>query len=198
MKRSNHQLQGVLFVVVCVLVALIAYIAIHGSARRSNDGNMQAGASGSNVTMDMAQNLPPDAVAEGAPEHEEAAAPEEEHVEQTPGSAPTDTLSPAELAERAARANAEQGDCYAIVNVEVSSTNKPYLILPAHSKLEHVTALLRDTKSGDTAFCNKNVECFPTRIEQDGKIVTAIELTSCEVRSDYAKESEGIEVYLVS
>ena len=197
MKRSNPQLQGVLFVVVCVLVALVAYMAIHGSARRSDQGNVQAAASGNDVTMDMAQNLPPNAIADGAPRQEEAAVSEEERVEETSGSTPADTLSPAELAERAARSNADQGDCYAIVNVEVTSTNKPYLTLPAHSKLEHVTALLRDTKSGDTAFCNRNVECFPTSIERDGRIVTALELPSCEVRSKPAKESEGIELYFV-
>lgn len=196
MKRSNHQLQGALFVVVCVLVALVAYIAVHGSARRSDQGNVQAAAPGNEVTMNMAQNLLPDAIADGGPQHEEAAVPEEERAEETP-STPTDTLSPAELAERAARPNAEQGDCYAIVNVDVTSTNKPYLTLPAHSKFEHVTALLRDTKSGETAFCNRNVECFPTSIEQDGKTVTALELPSCEVRSQPAKESEGIELYFI-
>lgn len=198
MKRSNHQLQGVLFVVVCVLVALVAYMAIHGSARKNNDGNVQAAAlPGNSSTIDVsAIDVPADVSNDTAPQ-EESGTPVDETAEDMLRGSPTEVLSPAELSERQAKANAERGDCQGIVNADVSEADGSGLSISTPGVLNHVTQLLRDKATGETVFCTRDNHCYPTNVEQAGRSVVAIELPFCEVEDKPSRTVDGIEAYPV-
>jgi hypothetical protein len=198
MKRSNHQLQGVLFVVVCVLVALVAYMAIHGSARKNSDGNVQTAAvtPDNSSTIDVSANDVPADVSNDTAPQEESGISVYETAEDALKDNPT-MISQAELAERRAKANAERGDCDAIVNVDLNSVNIAGLSMAANSKFEHVTQFLRDTNTGESVFCDKSNHCFPANVEQDGRSVKAIELPFCEVKGEPSRTVNGIEAYPV-
>lgn len=199
MKRSNYQLQGVLFVVVCVLVALIAYMAIYGSARKNNDGNVQAAATlpSNSSTIDMSANDMPADVSDDTAPQEERSTPVDEAAEEIVSGSPTEAIGPAERAEHQAKANAERGDCQGIVNADVSEADGSGPSISTPGVLNHVTQLLHDKATGETVFCTRDNHCYPTNLEQAGRSVVAIELPFCEVQDKPTRTVNGIEAYPV-
>ncbi|WP_375272682.1 hypothetical protein [Sphingomonas sp.] len=197
MKRSNHQLQGVLFVVVCVLVALVAYMAIHGSARRSNSGSTQAIASNNSAIADVPEvaDLPVNGTSASQAEADEAEA----------NAAAIEALrddkdfrfNQSELANPVETGEGDATDCQGLVSADITAIGEPTATLAEGSVLENIEHLLHNTNTGELAFCSRDGHCYPAQITQRGQQVVVIKLPFCHVQSTPSQTVDGVEVYPV-
>ena len=191
MKRNNHSLQGLLFVVACCLIGLLAYQALTGRrAETGGDTPTQNAIGNSEEIYTMVTEMA------GTPDSEL-------DMGNAAGSDLTvEDLGPAQndeddrldrLAERLATPEANGGNCEARVLRRVTAIGNDDAVMEAGQTWSSITQFWHNERTDDMWYCAHGDSCYPAWIRENGVKVKAIELTNCGIESNMPQK-DGDEI----
>ena len=180
MKRNNHSLQGLLFVVACCLIGLLAYQALTGHGAQTS-GNTQTAIGNSEETYTMVTEMP------GTPDSEldvSNTAESDLTVEDLGPAQESEEARLDQLAEKHATPHANGGNCEARVLRRVTAIDNNDAVMEVGETWSSITQFWHNERTDDMWYCGHGSYCYPAWIRENGVKVKAIELTNCSVLSD--------------